>query len=148
MSCYSLLQHSRLAWLALFVDHTHTHSVNNLRCNCIDSPDWHHFRESHVTDGESETAVSASLQKIKLIKNQHIKYKKSPFFIWFNLKLVTHLSIISMVILHTWKPWTFPLMLFVRICWGGVVCFFVVFFFVLGGGYFLGLLVSSYFFFS
>ena len=27
--------------------------------------------ESHVTDGEPETAVSASLQKIKSIKNQH-----------------------------------------------------------------------------
>ena len=36
-----------------------------------DSPDWRHFRESHVTDGEPETAVSASLQKIKSIKNQH-----------------------------------------------------------------------------
>ena len=30
-----------------------------------------HFRESHVTDGEPKTAVSASLQKIKLIKNQY-----------------------------------------------------------------------------
>ena len=27
----SLLQHSRPAWLELFVDHTHTHSMNNLR---------------------------------------------------------------------------------------------------------------------
>ena len=34
-----------------------------------DSPDWRHFRESHVTDGEPETVVSASLQKIKSIKN-------------------------------------------------------------------------------
>ena len=31
VSCHSLLQHSRLAWLELFVDHTHTHSMNNLR---------------------------------------------------------------------------------------------------------------------
>ena len=31
VSCYSLLQHSRLAWLELFVDHTHTRSMNNLR---------------------------------------------------------------------------------------------------------------------
>ena len=31
VSCYSLLQHSRPAWLELFVDHTHTHSMNNLR---------------------------------------------------------------------------------------------------------------------
>ena len=29
--CYSLLQYSRQAWLELFVDHTHTHSMNNLR---------------------------------------------------------------------------------------------------------------------
>ena len=28
VSCYSLLQHSRPAWLELFVDHTHTHSMN------------------------------------------------------------------------------------------------------------------------
>ena len=31
VSCYSLLQCSRPAWLELFVDHTHTHSMNNLR---------------------------------------------------------------------------------------------------------------------
>ena len=30
--------------------------------------------ESHVTDGEAETAVSASLQKIKSIKNQHKQF--------------------------------------------------------------------------
>ena len=71
MNCDSLLQHSSPAWLKLFVDHTHTHSVNNLRWQPHDSPDWRHFRESHVTDGEPETAVSASLQKIKSIKNQH-----------------------------------------------------------------------------
>ena len=37
--------------------------------NRTDSPDWRHFHESHVTDGEPETVVSASLQKIKSIKN-------------------------------------------------------------------------------
>ena len=31
VSCYSLLQHSRPALLEHFVDHTHTHSMNNLR---------------------------------------------------------------------------------------------------------------------
>ena len=31
VSSDSLLQHSRPAWLKLFVDHTHTHSMNNLR---------------------------------------------------------------------------------------------------------------------
>ena len=50
-----------------------------------------------MTDGEPETVVSASLQKIKSIKNPIIH-----FLILLNLKLVTHLSIISMVILHTW----------------------------------------------
>ena len=67
--------------------------------NRTDSPDWRHFRESQVTDGEPETVVSASLQKIKSIKNpvKHFFY----FFISLNLKLETHLSIISMVILHT-----------------------------------------------
>ena len=53
--------------------------------------------KTHVTDGEPETVVSASLQKIKLIKNP-IK-KKKMFFISLNLKLVTHLSVILMVIL-------------------------------------------------
>ena len=33
-----------------------------------------------MTDGEPETAVSASLQKIKLIKNQH---KKNSSFFYF-----------------------------------------------------------------
>ena len=31
VNCYSLLQYSRLARSELFVDHTHTHSMNNLR---------------------------------------------------------------------------------------------------------------------
>ena len=53
--------------------------------------------KSHVTDGEPETVVLASLQKIKLIKNP-IKHKK---IFKLNLELVTHLSIILMVILHT-----------------------------------------------
>ena len=52
--------------------------------------------ESHVTDGEPETAVSANKQKIKSIKNQH-----QYIYISLHLRLVTHLSIISMVILHT-----------------------------------------------
>ena len=50
--------------------------------NRTDSPDWRHFRESHVTDGEPETAVSASLQKIKSIKNQQQKII-FLFFIFF-----------------------------------------------------------------
>ena len=45
------------------------------------------------TDGEPKTAVSASLQK----KNQRKKILR--FFISLNLKLVTRLSVISMVIL-------------------------------------------------
>ena len=56
-------------------------------------------RKSHVTDGEPETVVSASLQKIKSIKNPIFCYL---FFISLNLKLVTRLSVISMVILHTY----------------------------------------------
>ena len=55
--------------------------------NRTDSPEWRHFRESHVIDGEPETAVSASLQKIKSIKN-HLTTSDS---------FVNH----SMVILHT-----------------------------------------------
>ena len=59
-------------------------------------------QESQVTDREPETAVSANLQKIKPFKNQH-------FFLFFLLifyfiksqTIVTHLSIITMVILHT-----------------------------------------------
>ena len=55
--------------------------------------------ESHVTDGDSETAVSASLQKVKPIKNQHTQ-SFLIFLISLYLRLVTHLSIISIVILH------------------------------------------------
>ena len=57
------------------------------------------FEKSHVTDGEPETVVSASLQKIKSIKNL-LKHLFS-FFISLNLKLVIHLSVISIVILRT-----------------------------------------------
>ena len=56
--------------------------------------------EKVTTDGGPETAVSASLQKIKSIKNQH-KHFFILFFISLNLKPVTHLSMILMVILHT-----------------------------------------------
>ena len=73
VSCYSLLQHSGPAWLELFVSHMHTHSMNNLRWQ----PHWlprlmslPPRTESHVTDGEPEPAVSASLEKIKSI-DQH-----------------------------------------------------------------------------
>ena len=54
---------------------------------------------SYVTDGEPEIVVSASLQKIKSIKNpiKHVFI----IFISLNLKLVTHLSVISMDILNT-----------------------------------------------
>ena len=55
-----------------------------------------------MTDGVPETVVSASLQKIKSIKNPIVFILfLFLFFILLNLKLVTHLSIISVVILHT-----------------------------------------------
>ena len=60
-----------------------------------DSPDWRHFWESHVTDGEPETVVSASLQKMKPIKNPIKHFFNFLYFI------KSHFSIISMVILHT-----------------------------------------------
>ena len=44
-----------------------------------DSPDWRHFQESHMTDVEPETVVSASLQKIKSIKNP---IKKNNYFLF------------------------------------------------------------------
>ena len=43
--------------------------MNNLRWQPHRLKDWCHFLENHVTDGEPETVVSASLQKIKSIKN-------------------------------------------------------------------------------
>ena len=55
--------------------------------------------KSHVTDGDPETVVSASLQKIKSIKNV-LKHLFS-FFLSLNLKLVTHSPVISIVILRT-----------------------------------------------
>ena len=46
-----------------------------------------------MTDGEPETAVSASLQKIKSIKNQHKKpFLSIFFFISLNLKLVSFVN--------------------------------------------------------
>ena len=59
-----------------------------------------------MTNREPETAVSARVQKIKSIKNEQLfifyfLFFLSLFCISLNLKLVTHLSIISMVILHT-----------------------------------------------
>ena len=44
-----------------------------------------------MTDGESETAVSASLQKIKLIKNQH----KKKFSIFYLIKSQTSDSFVN-----------------------------------------------------
>ena len=52
------------------------------------------------TDITSEK-VMASLQKMKLIKKHRRVFFFSFFSLRLNLKLVTHLSIISMVILHT-----------------------------------------------
>ena len=48
-------------------------------------------------------------RKENRLKTQLNKNKQQNI-ISLNLKLVTHLSIISMVILHTSKPWTFTLM--------------------------------------
>ena len=56
--------------------------MNNLRCNHTDSPDWHHFLENHVTDGEPNTVVSANVQKIKSIKNV-LKHIYFYFFLHF-----------------------------------------------------------------
>ena len=84
--CYSLLQHSRPAWLELFVNHTHTHSMNNLRLQ----PHWllrlTSLRESHVTDGEPKTAVSASLQKRDTSERLHlvVNFEKSKVVIFRN----------------------------------------------------------------
>ena len=69
VSCYSLLQHSRPAWLELFVDHTHTHSMNDQRWQ----PHWLRRMTSlprKSRDCEPETAFSASLKKRKSIINQ------------------------------------------------------------------------------
>ena len=55
VSCYSLLQYSRPAWLKLFVDHTHTYSMNNLRWQphwlprlTRKSRDWWRTRDSSL----------------------------------------------------------------------------------------------------
>ena len=58
-----------------------------------------------MTDGEPKTVVSDSLHKIKLIKYPIQHFFK--LFISLNLKQVTHLSIISMVILYTLKTLDF-----------------------------------------
>ena len=80
-----------------FVDHTYTQFTEESKMATELTP------QTDVTSGkvtwlmENLRQVSASLRKIKSIKNP-IKHFLS-FFISLNLKLVTHLSIISMVIL-------------------------------------------------
>ena len=69
VSCYSLLQQSRPACLELFVDHTHTHSMNNQRWQ----PNWLPRltslpRKSRDWWREPDTPVSASLQKTNRLK--------------------------------------------------------------------------------
>ena len=63
-----------------------------------------------MTDGEPQTAVSASLQKIKSIINQH----KHFLFIFYFIKSQTSDSFINHFDGHLvyLKTWTFPLTLF------------------------------------
>ena len=101
VSCYGLLQHSRPARFELFVDHTHTHLMNNLRWQ----PHWLPRlmslpRKSRDWWRTRDSSLGQPTEEKKSIKNQHFLF----FYIYFfplNLKLVTHLSVISMVILHT-----------------------------------------------
>ena len=77
-NCYSSRQHSRPAWLTL-LSTTCIHSLlKNLRWQPHWLPRLTSLPGSHVTDGEPETVVSASLQKIKSIKTpiKHFFYKK------------------------------------------------------------------------
>ena len=78
MSCYSLLQHSKPAWLEIFVDHTHTHSMNNLRWQLH----WLPRLTSLLRKSRDWWRTWDSLHKIKLIKNQH-KFFFSFFFFFF-----------------------------------------------------------------
>ena len=61
--------------------HAYTFNEQSKMATRTDSPDWRHFREGHVTYGEPETAVSASLQKLKSIKNQHKFFSSFFYFI-------------------------------------------------------------------
>ena len=86
VSCYSLLQHSGPAWLELFVDHTHTHSMNDQRWQ----PHWLRRMTSlprKSRDCEPETAFSASLKKRKSIINQDKLLLFFFFFFPLNLRL-------------------------------------------------------------
>ena len=86
--------------MKLILYHTHTQFTEESKVATTLTPQTDITSgKSHVTDGEPETVVLASLQRIKSIKNQ-IKFFFF-FLISLNLKLVTHLSVISMVILHT-----------------------------------------------
>ena len=86
VSCYSLLQHSRPAWLERFVDHTHTHLMNDQRWQ----PHWLRRMTSFPRksrDCEPETAFSASLKKRKSIINQDKLLLFFFFFFPLNLRL-------------------------------------------------------------
>ena len=89
MVCYSLLQHSRPAWLELFVDHTHTHSMNSLRWQPHPLPrksrDWWRTRDSSLGQ-PTENKID----------------QKPAFFIYFHFYFVISQTCdSSMVISHT-----------------------------------------------
>ena len=106
VSCYSLLQHSRPAWLELFVHHTHTHSMNNLRWQLHwlprltsllrKSSDWWRSRDSSLGQPPENKRLKTNIF----------------FLIFFNLiKSQTRDSSVNHFDGHFahFKPWTFPL---------------------------------------
>ena len=67
VSCYSLMQYNRPAWLSfLLTTRIHIQWLQSKKATAL-TPRLTSLPKSHVTDEESETAVSASLQKIKSI---------------------------------------------------------------------------------
>ena len=90
-SCYSSRQHSRPAQLTFFVDHTHTQFTKESKMATALTPQTDVTFGSHVTNGEPEIVVSASLQKIKSIKNPN----KHFYFLFFPIKSETSDSFVS-----------------------------------------------------
>ena len=100
VSCYSLLQQCRPGRLELLVNHTHTHSMSNLRWQPRWLPrlTWIPRKSRHWWRTRDSSLGQHTENKLDYNPTD---FFCSPFFPPLNLELVTHLSIISTVNLHT-----------------------------------------------
>ena len=87
-SCYSLLQHSRPACLELFVNHTHTHWMNNLRWQSHWFPKMTSLPRRSRDWWRTRDCSLGNLQKIKSIKNLLKHFLSFLFYYIFNFDFI------------------------------------------------------------